>query len=128
MRLSILLLDEPLASLDPASARDFALTYDAQRARGYELERVRSGILSQNRRLAPLLVPVVIQAIVGGEEIIDAMDLRFFGVRPRTWLMVLQYHWIDFVWIFFSGVVLNGGIVLPMLGYGGFWVPPFLLK
>jgi energy-coupling factor transport system permease protein len=112
----------------PTFARDFAITYDAQRARGYELERVRGGILSQIRRLAPLLVPVVIQAIVGGEEIIDAMDLRSFGVRPRTWLMSLHYRWIDIAWIFLSAVVVMGSILLPMLGYGGFWVPPFLLK
>jgi energy-coupling factor transport system permease protein len=112
----------------PTFARDFAITYDAQRARGFELERARGGLLAQIRRLAPLLVPVVIQAIVGGEEIIDAMDLRSFGVRPRTWLMVLHYHWIDMVWIFFSVLIVMGSILLPMLGYGGFWVPPFLLK
>jgi hypothetical protein len=42
--------------------------------------------------------------------------------------MSLHYHWIDIVWIFFSGVVVVGSILLPMLGYGEFWVPPFLLK
>jgi energy-coupling factor transport system permease protein len=112
----------------PTFARDFAVTYDAQRARGYELERVRSGLLAQIRRLAPLLVPVVIQAIVGGEEIIDAMDLRSFGVRPRTWLMTLRYRWIDYVWLGLSGLVLIGSFALPAMGYGQFWVPPFLLQ
>jgi energy-coupling factor transport system permease protein len=112
----------------PTFARDFAVTYDAQRARGYELERVRGGILSQIRRTAPLLIPVVIQAIVGGEEIIDAMDLRSFGVRPRTWLMVLRYRWIDAVWIGIGVLVLLGSLVLPVFGYGQFWVPPFLMK
>ncbi len=112
----------------PTFARDFAITYDAQRARGFELERARGGLLAQIRRLAPLLVPVVIQAIVGGEEIIDAMDLRSFGVRTRTWLTSLHYHWIDGLWIGMSAVVLIGSIVLPILGYGKFWVPPFLLK
>jgi energy-coupling factor transport system permease protein len=111
----------------PTFARDFAITYDAQRARGYELERVRGGLLSQIRRLAPLLVPVVIQAIVGGEEIIDAMDLRSFGVRTRTWLMTLHYHGIDAVWICLSAMILIGSIVLPIAGLGKFWVPPFLL-
>jgi energy-coupling factor transport system permease protein len=112
----------------PTFARDFAITYDAQRARGYELERARGGLLAQIRRLAPLLIPVVIQAIVGGEEIIDAMDLRSFGVRPRTWLMELRYRWFDIVWIAASAVLLIGSIVLPVLRIGGFWVPPFLLK
>jgi energy-coupling factor transport system permease protein len=112
----------------PTFARDFAVTYDAQRARGFELERAQGGLIAQIRRLAPLLVPVVIQAIVGGEEIIDAMDLRSFGVRTRTWLMRLQYHWFDMVWIGLSAAVLISSFVLPILGYGKFWVPPFLLK
>jgi len=112
----------------PTFARDFAITYDAQRARGFELERARGGLFAQIRRLAPLLVPVVIQAIVGGEEIIDAMDLRSFGVRTRTWLMSLHYHWIDALWICLSVAVLIGSVALPAFGYGKFWVPPFLLK
>jgi energy-coupling factor transport system permease protein len=112
----------------PTFARDFAITYDAQRARGFELEKARGGLFAQIRRLAPLLVPVVIQAIVGGEEIIDAMDLRSFGVRTRTWLMSLHYHWIDALWICLSVAVLIGSVALPALGYGKFWVPPFLLK
>jgi energy-coupling factor transport system permease protein len=112
----------------PTFARDFGITYDAQRARGYELERARGGLIAQIRRLAPLLVPVVIQAIVGGEEIIDAMDLRSFGVRPRTWLMVLQYRWIDGVWIALSAAVVIASVLLPIFGIGGFWVPPALLK
>jgi energy-coupling factor transport system permease protein len=111
----------------PTFARDFAVTYDAQRARGFELERVRSGLLAQIRRLAPLLIPVVIQAIVGGEEIIDAMDLRSFGVRPRTWLMPLRFRWIDAAWLALSAAVFAAAIVLPILGIGQFWVPPFLL-
>jgi energy-coupling factor transport system permease protein len=112
----------------PTFARDFAITYDAQRARGYELERARGGLIAQVRRLAPLLIPVVIQAIVGGEEIIDAMDLRSFGVRPRTWLAELHYRWPDRVWIVFSVLVLFASIALPAFGLGGFWVPPFLLS
>jgi energy-coupling factor transport system permease protein len=112
----------------PTFARDFAVTYDAQRARGFELERARGGLLTQIRRLAPLLVPVVIQAIVGGEEIIDAMDLRSFGVRTRTWLMKLQYRWIDAMWIGLSVAVVIASFVLPIFGYGKFWVPPFLLN
>ena len=111
----------------PTFARDFAVTYDAQRARGYELERVRSGLLAQIRRMAPLLIPVVIQAIVGGEEIIDAMDLRSFGIRPRTWLMPLRFRWIDAAWLALSAAVFAAAIVLPILGIGQFWVPPFLL-
>jgi len=112
----------------PTVARDFAITYDAQRARGYELERLRGGLITQIRRLAPLLVPVVIQAIVGGEEIIDAMDLRAFGVGPRTWLVELRYSLGDRLLIAFSLLLLVGSMGLRMAGIGGFWIPEGLLR
>ena len=70
----------------PTFGRDFQLTMDAQRARGYELEKIKGGLIEQVRKLGPLMVPVTIHAIIGSEDIIDAMDLRAFGVGPRTWL------------------------------------------
>ena len=68
----------------PTFARDFAITMDAQRARGYEMEKLQGGIAGRLRRLAPLIIPVVMQSTVTGEEVIDAMDLRAFGTNPRT--------------------------------------------
>src|SRR6185503_9315941 len=59
----------------PSLTQDFATTMDAQKARGYELERA-GGLIRALRNLAPLLVPVTIGAILKGEELIDAMDLR----------------------------------------------------
>ncbi|MCJ7825826.1 MAG: energy-coupling factor transporter transmembrane protein EcfT [Anaerolineales bacterium] len=79
----------------PTFARDFQLTYDAQRARGYELENIRGGLIAQVRKMAPLIVPVTIHAIIGSEDINDAMDLRAFGIGPRTWLIQLHYRWRD---------------------------------
>jgi energy-coupling factor transport system permease protein len=110
--------------LVPTLGRDFAITYDAQRARGYELERLQGGVVQQIRRIAPLLVPVVIQAIVGGEETVDAMDLRSFGVRPRTWLTRLTYRRADYFLLAFSVLILAVSTVTTLLGYGRFWVPP----
>src|SRR5512136_820029 len=76
----------------PTFGRDFQLTMDAQRARGYELEKITGGIFAQVRKLGPLIVPVTIHAIIGSEDIIDAMDLRAFGIGPRTWLEDLRYR------------------------------------
>ncbi len=114
--------------LVPTLGRDFSITYDAQRARGYELERVKGGILAQIRKMAPLLVPVVIQAIVGGEEVIDAMDLRAFGVGPRTWLPKLIYQWWDKAVIAFTVVVLAGSYILSLAGYGKLWIPELIAR
>src|SRR5512143_1048545 len=111
----------------PTFGRDFQLTMDAQRARGYEVEKLRGGLAAQVRKLAPLIVPVTIHAIVGGEDIIDAMDLRAFGVGPRTWLEQLHYRRRDYALVAFGLVLLLAAIVLSVFGYGHFWVPPSLI-
>ncbi len=111
--------------LVPSVARDFQTTLDAQRARGYELERKGAGLIRQIRNLAPLIVPVTIQAILNGEDIIDAMDLRAFGAKPRrTWLVELRYQPRDYLLIALGVAVLVVTIVAKMQGYGAFWVPP----
>jgi energy-coupling factor transport system permease protein len=112
----------------PTFGRDFQLTMDAQRARGYELEKIRGGLIEQVRKLGPLMVPVTIHAIIGSEDIIDAMDLRAFGIGPRTWLEQLHYRLRDYLLIAFGILILLSALVLIVWGYGGFWIPPVLLK
>jgi energy-coupling factor transport system permease protein len=77
--------------------------------------------------MAPLLIPLIVGSIIRSEEIIDAMDLRGFGTRPRTWLEELHYTHLDYALIVFSVLLLVGSTVLNWLGYDNFWVPPFLL-
>jgi energy-coupling factor transport system permease protein len=105
----------------PTFSRDFQLTMDAQRARGYELEKIRGGIIEQVRKLGPIFVPVTIHAIIGSEDIIDAMDLRAFGVGPRTWLDELTYQFKDrvLIWRCLQLPYFLAGSC--HLGYGGFW-------
>lgn len=113
----------------PTLARDFQITMDAQRARGFELDAGEGVSLVQRvRNFAPLLIPLTIGAVVGGEEITDAMDLRAFGVGPRTWLPDLKYRVIDLIYIGFAVLLVAGSIVLKRAGYGGLWVPAFLLS
>ena len=111
----------------PSFGRDFMLTRDAQRARGYELEKITGGLFATVRKLAPLIVPVTIHAIVSSEDIIDAMDLRAFGVGPRTWLEQLVYRKRDRLLIAFGIFLIGFSIGLSLLGFGKFWVPQFLL-
>jgi len=111
----------------PSLGQDFQMTLDAQRARGYELERIGGGLVRQIRNMAPLLIPLIVGAIIRSEEIIDAMDLRGFGTRPRTWLEELRYTGLDYVLLVLSLILLLGSIVLNLRGFGDFWVPPFLL-
>lgn len=112
----------------PSFSRDFQLTMDAQRARGYELEKIRGGLIEQVRKMGPIFVPVTIHAIIASEDIIDAMDLRAFGVGPRTWLDVLQREFKDRVLIWFGVIILVVSLTLGALGYGQFWVPEALIR
>ena len=112
----------------PTYSRDFRLTMDAQRARGYELEKLSGGIIEQVRKLAPIFVPVTIHAIIGSEDIIDAMDLRAFGVGPRMWLDELHYQTRDRVLIACGALMFVVSTVVGIMGYGLFWAPEMLIN
>ena len=111
----------------PSFGRDFQLTLDAQRARGYELENLRGGPIAQVRKMAPLIVPVTIHAIIASEDIIDAMDLRAFGIGPRTWLEQLHYRQRDVILIGLAVFIFGLSLALSLVGLGQFWVPPSLI-
>ncbi len=113
----------------PTIARDFGVTVDAQRARGYEVENTGGGIIKQILRTAPLIVPVTMNSILTGEDVANAMDLRCFGQGPRTWLYELKYQWQDYVLIAFSILLLVASAVI-VYGFkvGEFWVPEFYLR
>jgi energy-coupling factor transport system permease protein len=112
----------------PSFGRDFQLTLDAQRARGYELENLRGGLIAQVRKMAPLIVPVTIHAIIGSEDIIDAMDLRAFGTGPRTWLEQLHYRRRDYFLIGLAVLIFSLSISFSVLGLGKFWVPAAIIN
>lgn len=110
----------------PTIARDFFITVDAQRARGYELEARAGGVINMIRRTAPLIVPVTISSIAGGEEVVEAMELRAFGVGPRTWTEAdtLRYANADWLVIGFWAAVLLAFILLRnFTPYGPYWFP-----
>jgi energy-coupling factor transport system permease protein len=108
----------------PTLGRDFSVTLDSQRARGYEVEKLEGGLIAQIRKMAPLIVPVTINAIVGGEDIVNAMDLRCFGLRKRTWIQKLEYKSRDYVLIGLGLLIFAGSTYVDLvLKLGDFWVP-----
>ncbi len=112
----------------PTFARDLMITMDAQRARGYEMDKLKGGLVARIQKLAPLLIPVVMQSTVTGEEVIDAMDLRAFGTAPRTWLKgpSLQYKRRDYMMLGLGVIILVACCVLKWgFGIGDFFVPDF---
>jgi len=105
------------------------VTLDAQKARGYEIENVKGGIFNKIARIAPLLVPVTMNAIVNSEDVANAMDLRCFGQAKRTWIYPLEYYWWDYVLIGLSALMLAGSIVAAhVLDLGGFWNPEWFMN
>jgi energy-coupling factor transport system permease protein len=111
--------------LVPTYAADFRSTVDAQRARGYEVDSLKGGFVERVRRLAPLAVPVTMNAIMSGEDITNALDLRGFGLRPRTWMHARPLRPIDRALICLGLGLLLGGIAWRVAGGGQIWVPPF---
>lgn len=113
----------------PTFTRDFSITIDAQRARGFEMDKLKGGLFEKIRKLAPLIIPVTMQSTVTGEEVIDAMDLRAFGTSPRTWLKDLQYAPRDYMMIGLGVAIFVTCCILKwVVGVGGFFVPDFFLK
>ena len=112
----------------PTLARDFGTTLDAQKARGYEVEKLEGGLIAQIRKMAPLVVPVTMNAILSGEDITNAMDLRCFGTRARTWVHKLTYRRRDIVLIGMSVLIFVASLVIRYrLNVGRFWVPDWAL-
>jgi energy-coupling factor transport system permease protein len=112
----------------PTLARDFGTTLDAQRARGYEVEKLQGGVFAQIRKMAPLIVPVTMNAILSGEDITNAMDLRCFGLQERTWVHKLFYNRRDYILIGAGVVILVASIVTKSFFHlGNFWVPAWAL-
>lgn len=97
----------------PMLMRDFRITMDAQRARGYELEtRARNlkALFTAGQRFVPLIVPVVVRAVLDAEDRANAMELRAFGTAKRTWIQQLHYRARDFTMMVAGGLVLAGAI------------------
>jgi len=113
----------------PTLARDLSVTLDAQKARGYELEKVKGGIFRKIIRIAPLLVPVTMNAIIASEDVANAMDLRCFGQNKRTWIYPLKYHWWDYLLNGISALMLIGSAIAAYIfDLGGFWVPDWFIN
>ena len=112
----------------PSLARDLQTTIDAQRVRGYDFERLGRGPIGRVRRTVPVLVPLTVNAIVGAEDTIDAMDLRAFGTGRRTWLRELRFDALDRAILAIFAALLVAATILGFMGFSRPWVPPFLIQ
>lgn len=108
----------------PTIARDFNTTMDAQRARGFEIDKGNLNILQRIRRMAPLMIPVTMNSILVGEDLANAMDLRCFGLKKRSWIQTLHFKPGDFLALLFSIMILGVSLYIRFgLNIGDFWMP-----
>jgi energy-coupling factor transport system permease protein len=111
--------------LVPTYAADFQSTIDAQRARGFEVDKVKGGFINRLRKVAPLVIPVTMNAMLSGEDITNALDMRGFGRKPRTWIRRTKLKPIDIALISFGVILLLSGIIWGLLGGNQPWTPPY---
>jgi len=80
----------------PVIADEFQSIFDAQRARGLELDR--GGFISRLRSFLPILVPLFIDIIRRTYEIADALELRGYGAHPvRSHWKKLRLKHLDYI-------------------------------
>jgi energy-coupling factor transport system permease protein len=111
----------------PSLAADLQTTIDAQRVRGYEWEARGRTPVGRLKRTIPLVTPLTMNAIVGAEDTIDAMDLRGFGTGPRTWLRQLAFDRTDWAVLVAFIALLSVITVLSFSGLTRLWVPQSLI-
>ncbi|WP_214410682.1 energy-coupling factor transporter transmembrane component T family protein [Sphaerisporangium fuscum] len=80
----------------PSTWASLQETIDAQRIRGYEHSRTRNPV-KKLLSLRPVVVPVTVNALIDAEDTVNAMDLRGFGGRHRTWMREPAFDRTDYL-------------------------------
>ncbi len=73
-------------------------------ARAFELDEMKGGIIRKIGRIAPLIIPVTMNAILSSARTVNAMDLRgFWPARKRkSGCLSLAITWWDYAVIAFG--------------------------
>ncbi|MBO3747992.1 energy-coupling factor transporter transmembrane protein EcfT [Streptosporangiaceae bacterium NEAU-GS5] len=107
----------------PSTVASLSETIDAQRTRGYEHSRSRNPI-KRLRSMRPVVIPLTVNALLDAEDTANAMDLRGFGGRHRTWMRELIFDRTDYL-VLLGFVVLAALMVAAKIAglTGGVWTP-----
>jgi energy-coupling factor transport system permease protein len=105
----------------PVISNEFQSVYDAQRARGLELEK--GSFIQRIRNYVPIIVPVFIETIRRTYEIADAMEVRAFGAKPkRTRMNNLVMRPSDWIMLFVAILLLFGTLYLQLFNIRILWI------
>ncbi|MFC4535020.1 energy-coupling factor transporter transmembrane component T family protein [Sphaerisporangium dianthi] len=98
-------------------------TMDAQRIRGYEHTRSRNPV-KRLLSLRPVVIPLTVNALIDAEDTVNAMDLRGFGGRHRTWMRELAFDRVDLLILAGFSAIAAVMVTAKILGLTGtVWVP-----
>ncbi len=104
----------------PIIAQELKDIMDAQRARGVELDR--GGPLERAKKLIPILVPLLANALRRAYELAEAMEVKCFGAaKKRTSLRELKMSAKDYVVLLMSLLLFGLAVyykLLPILFQG----------
>ncbi|SNT47667.1 energy-coupling factor transport system permease protein [Streptosporangium subroseum] len=107
----------------PSTAAALRETVDAQRVRGYEHSRSRNPF-RKLLSLRPVVVPVTVNALIDAEDTVNAMDLRGFGAKHRTWMRELAFGRTDYLVLAGFAVLAGAMTATKILGpFGEVWTP-----
>jgi energy-coupling factor transport system permease protein len=107
----------------PSTWASFQETVAAQRLRGYEHSRSHNPV-KRLLTLRPVVLPVTVNALIDAEDTVNAMDLRGFGGRHRTWMRELAFDRTDYLILGGFAVMAAVMVTAKILGLTGHvWVP-----
>jgi energy-coupling factor transport system permease protein len=106
----------------PSTAAKLTEIIDAQRVRGYTHPRTRNPV----RRLVslkPVVIPLTVNSLIDAEDTSNAMDLRGFGAKHRTWMRELIFNRTDYVLLGAFAAFAAALVAYKVLGADIVWVP-----
>ncbi|MFE3449498.1 energy-coupling factor transporter transmembrane component T family protein [Nonomuraea sp. NPDC059194] len=106
----------------PSTAAGMQEIIDAQRVRGYNHPRT-SNPIKRLKSLKPIVIPLTVNALIDAEDTSNAMDLRGFGAKHRTWMRELAFDRTDYL-VLAAFVALTVALLsYKIFGSDVVWVP-----
>jgi energy-coupling factor transport system permease protein len=105
----------------PVITAEVSTISQAQRSRAYAVEGWNP--IRRLKAFAPIAMPIVFIAIEKAERLGLCMDLRGYGSKGRTYLRSFMLRFIDWTVLIGMALVLVGGIVAAVTGYGRMVIP-----
>lgn len=95
---------------------------DAQRVRGYSHPRTNNPI-KRLISLKPVVIPLTVNSLIDAEDTSNAMDLRGFGAKHRTWMRELAFDRADRLLLAGSAAFAAALLSYKIFGTDVVWVP-----